>query len=482
MKHKTIPIVNPNYRRVANSIVFSLDINVKDSIENVVTIDDIDAFDAIDGKKPLEMLLDMYPNSSRTFDILYMHNIIDFISNDLFLNRKKQVVIIEAHMDDAALSIGGGLLKNMHESKYTLISVFTESNYTKKSYSHEYDIEFVKELRLKESELFCRRIGAEHFLLHEKDQPIRTRSRMFNDLPNAEETNTLADKMFDIIRHRKVNEVWFPLGLDFHADHHRTRDVIITMLNKYRDFFLDADIYLYEDLPYINSVCYHTFEKILTVLYGECKRIPFVVDIENYFSEKQRLVKIYASQYNTYEMMKDIEYCARNCDSRYMYSERSWLFNHRIMAFDYKCLIPKLDLDYLCKELSTRNVLHFIYDDYFVPKDFETLCELFPHLFIHLIVSENTNFLGFQPGDKVSIQTYTPNYDIKQKYSKIIELTNSILLLNDSDFIIVTSLVFREKNLLDDFDALFNKRNLISACWFSAVIKTMKDYSAGILK
>ena len=80
---------------------------------------------------------------------------------------RRRVVIVEPHMDDAALSLGGIMWMRRNQCEFVVVTVAGISNFT--TYyllDREYfDVNNVSALRRAESELFLRHLGGRHIAL-----------------------------------------------------------------------------------------------------------------------------------------------------------------------------------------------------------------------------------------------------------------------------------------------------------------------------
>lgn len=223
--------------------------------------------------------------------------------------RVGHVVVVEPHMDDAALSLGGVLLKKRAHQAITLVTVVARSTFT--SYTVQDrpfgDVDVVSKLRAAEAAIAAETLGASHRIIGEDDALLRfLRANALGDDaslstiepaarawmrfgPTAREVSDLAEAIERILRERPATELWFPLAVGDHVDHVRTRDACLSVVRRAPS--LADSVYLYTDLPYASRHPEQA-ERIAAALGLERE----VVDITDVFEEKLALVNVYASQ------------------------------------------------------------------------------------------------------------------------------------------------------------------------------------------
>ena len=81
--------------------------------------------------------------------------------------KRRRVMVIEPHMDDAALSVGGLMLQRRAECEFLLVTMATQSVATSyRALDREFfDIETVSDLRKAESEIVARLLWGRHIPL-----------------------------------------------------------------------------------------------------------------------------------------------------------------------------------------------------------------------------------------------------------------------------------------------------------------------------
>src|SRR5204863_9919493 len=85
------------------------------------------------------------------------------------------LLVIEPHMDDAALSAGGRLILRRGQCRITILSVVRWSNFTSYLFLKRnfFDVSAITDLRLQDSILSARLLGAKHCCLDWADASLR---------------------------------------------------------------------------------------------------------------------------------------------------------------------------------------------------------------------------------------------------------------------------------------------------------------------
>jgi len=249
---------------------------------------------------------------------------------------RPHLVVIEPHMDDAALSAGGRLLHRRGRWRMTILSVVKWSNFTSYLLAKRklLDVGDLTELRQQESILAAKLLGAEHRCLDWTDAPLRLwpaehwsnkmvekfcRSpQAFTCLfPNPREMSLLAGRLMQDLQMLAPDELWIPMGLGDHIDHRTTRNACVMMLAEVRARFSNIPVVMYEDLPY---AAYVDHAAQIRAVFGDSgtRLIRAAEDITDVFGEKLRVISVYASQFKGSYMEPGIRKCAaRDSDGRF---------------------------------------------------------------------------------------------------------------------------------------------------------------------
>lgn len=224
------------------------------------------------------------------------------------------LVVIEPHMDDAALSVGGQLLRRKGNCRITIICVFGVSNYTsymesKRAYL---DADAITQLRFEESTLAAAKLGAHFFSLGLTDAPLRmqaspewSKTYLADDIrsshgfisthPIPHFVKHVAQVLAESLQGLNPDEIWIPMGLGNHVDHRTTRAACLHMLSDRQGLKSTLKCRLYEDLPYSRPAhalqIVNAFEAV-----GSPLRV-ISEDISDHMALKIQTVGVFASQF-----------------------------------------------------------------------------------------------------------------------------------------------------------------------------------------
>jgi LmbE family N-acetylglucosaminyl deacetylase len=241
------------------------------------------------------------------------------------------LVVIEPHMDDAALSVGGRLLHRRGRNRITILSVVKYSNFTsywdlKRDYLN---VDTVTALRLRESELAARLLGAEHRCLDWTDAPIRffpadrwsveELKRILPAVyasmeipPDSKEVAILKEKLRSELERLAPDDIWIPMGLGSHVDHRTVRSACVAMLSEARGRLAKSSVSMYEDLPYNRKSLALQIQKAFAI-HGTIL-LRSTEDVTDVFDEKLRLISVFASQFKRSYMEPLIKGCAERAE------------------------------------------------------------------------------------------------------------------------------------------------------------------------
>lgn len=221
----------------------------------------IDSSDGVElSKIPVENLIDLnYFIASEWADMV----------QPLMPATAHHIVVVEPHMDDAILSVGGQMLLRNGQCRITILCVFGVSNYTsymeiKRPYL---DHEAITILRVSESRLAASLVGAEFQGLGLLDAPIRLLppEQWSNDFlpeqvrmthgflgshPIPHVVRDVAHVLKRALQDLAPDEIWIPMGLGTHVDHRTCRSACLQALSSAQGAQSQLPVRLYEDLPY----------------------------------------------------------------------------------------------------------------------------------------------------------------------------------------------------------------------------------------
>jgi LmbE family N-acetylglucosaminyl deacetylase len=230
--------------------------------------DELSLYKDIDGNKTVADLERVHPGAGNR--LLRWHNafVLELLP-PMPKPERPHLVVIEPHMDDAVLSAGGRLLHRRGRQRITILSVVKWSNFS--SYL-KLNREFlnaadVTKMRVQESALAAKMLGAEFACLDWQDAPLRfwpaerwsqETIEQFNanpapfvsGSPAARDVAALAQQLSEMVTRLEPDELWIPMGLGHHVDHRVTRSASLRMLAEARRRLSQIPVTLYEDLPY----------------------------------------------------------------------------------------------------------------------------------------------------------------------------------------------------------------------------------------
>jgi LmbE family N-acetylglucosaminyl deacetylase len=224
------------------------------------------------------------------------------------------IVVIEPHMDDAALSVGGLLLLRRGQARVTILSVTKYSNYTKELMHGDGSTneQEVTRRRCEETARAASLLGAEHRTMEERDATLRflppeawarhARKRLLSSFKawttfgsSREELSSLASRIRDAVIALEPDELWVPLGVGWNIDHLRTRDACLAMIAQEPQTACPR-VLLYEDGAYISRCRGHAAQIVRAFSRAGWTLTRRTEEIGSVFEEKMRVVSVFESQ------------------------------------------------------------------------------------------------------------------------------------------------------------------------------------------
>lgn len=322
----SIPCVRPHYRIQGHQLFFL--ISRRPTLD--LSEDDLLLFNRIDGVKTVAEIAQGDATAIERIRRWFDADILELIP-PIDRGSMPHVVVIEPHMDDAILSVGGQLLHDRGRSRITILSAVRFSNFTSYWQLHRdfLDVGVVTSLRLGESALAARLLGVEHRCLDWTDAPIRflpaeewsvenlkrILPAVYSFLeisPDPKEIATLKEKLRRELELLGPDEIWFPMGLGHHVDHRTVRSACVAMLAEATGPLAKASIRMYEDLPYNKSE--HALQIQKAFEKQGAKIMRCTEDITDVFDEKLHVLSIFASQFKRSYMEPLIRRCAENTE------------------------------------------------------------------------------------------------------------------------------------------------------------------------
>ncbi|MFP4216369.1 MAG: PIG-L deacetylase family protein [Phycisphaerae bacterium] len=295
--------------------------------------DDVVLWNAIDGRKTVQELGSTVPRGAQRLKRLWSLGACEF-AEAAFPKGRRRVLVIEPHMDDAVLSVGGLMWRKRHECQFTLLTVAAVSNFT--SYyrlDREYfDPEAVTPVRRAESQLIARLLGGDHLMLDKRDAPLRynaghwsltwyrknrrSLSAYQNRSPSEDEVRSWAEALANSLASVDPDEIWLPLGVGTSVDHQTTRNACLRALQRLPVHLGSTPVYFYQDSPYAYQYPWHTDQIVqaFSAAGGGLDRAGH--EIADVMEQKLRLVSIYGSQFKLDYMRPRVEGCAKAASDR----------------------------------------------------------------------------------------------------------------------------------------------------------------------
>jgi LmbE family N-acetylglucosaminyl deacetylase len=243
--------------------------------------------------------------------------------------KRRRVMVIEPHMDDAALSVGGLMLQRRAECEFLLVTVATQSVAT--SYRgidrDFFDMQTISNLRKAESEIVARTVWGRHIPLGLVEATLRYYPQKWTlDWFQRHEqavwaylehaagrgelelwTSTIAKAIEDF----EPEEIWMPLGIGVHVDHQLVRHACLNILLTNPKLVEQRVCRFFQDVPYAADVPNHTAELVETLRGAGARLEEERVNIADVKQEKRRMLDIYWSQWKTEVIWRRVENCSK---------------------------------------------------------------------------------------------------------------------------------------------------------------------------
>ena len=242
--------------------------------------------------------------------------------------KRRRVMVIEPHMDDAALSVGGLMLQRRADCEFLIVTLATQSVASSyEGYREFFDIKTVSDLRKAESEIVARMLWGRHIPLGLVEASLRYHPQnwtldwfrrhehaIYSYLDHAagrgeleQWTSTLAKAIADL----QPEEIWMPLGVGTHVDHQLTLHSCLNVMRANPKLVEQCVCRLFQDVPYAADHPAHT-AALVKALRGAGARLEEErVDITAAMPEKLHLLSIYASQWKIRVIQVRVEACAK---------------------------------------------------------------------------------------------------------------------------------------------------------------------------
>jgi LmbE family N-acetylglucosaminyl deacetylase len=245
------------------------------------------------------------------------------------VGKRRRIMVIEPHMDDAVLSVGGLMLQRRNECEFLIVTIATRSVATSyRDLDREFfDIETVSGIRKAESGIVARMLGGRHIPLGLADATLRYHPQNWTlewfrrhkpavymclqHAPGPDElelwTSTLAKAIDDL----QPEEIWMPLGAGMHTDHQLTRHACLNILRANPKLVEQRVCRFFQDVPYAADYPAHTAALISALGEAGARLEEERADITTVMAEKMHLLSIYASQWKTEVIQRRVWACAK---------------------------------------------------------------------------------------------------------------------------------------------------------------------------
>lgn len=244
-----------------------------------------------------------------------------------FPSQRRRILIIEPHMDDAALSVGGTMWLRRNQCEFTVLSLAGVNNFTTYYLVERdfFDIAEVTALRKAESALFLKHVGGHHLTLDLPEAPLRYRNARWTldwfrqhieaiwtlvaRSPGPGELEEWTAALARVFKGLEAEEIWMPLGVGNHVDHQLARGACLQILSQ-PELIQGRKVRFYEEVPYTVNWPGHA-DRIITALRNAGARIEQErVDISEAITEKLHLLSIFASQFKVNYIKPTVEKAA----------------------------------------------------------------------------------------------------------------------------------------------------------------------------
>ena len=246
-----------------------------------------------------------------------------------FPGGRRRILILEPHMDDGVLSLGGTMWSRRAQCEFTIVTLAGRCNFTSYYYLDRdyFGVDDVSALRRAESELLARAVGGRHVALDLPEAPLRYRpgpwtldwfrrhrasiSAFIGHTSSLEELRTWTERIRQVLQEHPANEVWAPLGVGPHTDHELVRNAFLSVLRDDPGLVQRCAVRLYQEVPYAAQ-----FPRFTAAIVEELTRSGARLELETIpvteaFPDKLRLVSLFGSQFKLEALRPGIEAAAR---------------------------------------------------------------------------------------------------------------------------------------------------------------------------
>lgn len=210
------------------------------------------------------------------------------IEKDINTNVDKtiEVLVLEPHPDDFALSAMGYIQENMN---VTVLNIFSKMKIDSFTWSEHIDIneKEYESLRLLESKIAIQDILNYDFISL-KEESTRITKRTIQEIKKS-----IIEAVKKILEEKKIDIIMIPMGIGKHLDHLCIYEAII---NEYVNLNIDSTMILYPEYPYAR--CKKSYIDRLKEIYEVFDLKENIVNIETKLQDIVNVISIYKSQFD----------------------------------------------------------------------------------------------------------------------------------------------------------------------------------------
>ena len=210
------------------------------------------------------------------------------IEKDINTNIDKtiEVLVLEPHPDDFALSAMGYIQENM---KVTVLNIFSKMKIDSFTWSKLIDLhdKEYENLRLLESKVAIQDI-LDYGFVSLKEESTRITKKTIQEIQKS-----IIRDVKKILEEKKIDIIMIPMGIGEHPDHLCIYEAII---NEYVNLNINSVIILYPEYPYAR--CKKSYIDRLEKIYRVFDLKEYIVNIESKLQDIVNVISVYKSQFD----------------------------------------------------------------------------------------------------------------------------------------------------------------------------------------
>lgn len=303
------------------------------------------------------VLRDHFPScADEAIEKLYRVGACEMIEKT-FPDKRKRILVVEPHADDAALSVGGTMWLKRHQCQFIVATMASRSNFTSYYYTeHDYfNVQTVMDIRRRESLLFTRMVGGTHIEVGMTDAVLRYCDTDWtldffkkHRSSISAATSRYADQIViekwlaavkQLFTTTETEEIWIPLGSP-HTDHQLTMNTCIRTLVENPTLASGKIIRIYQDVPYDIQFPQYTVEMKVALDKIGLGLKPETALLGDAYLQKLRLISLYGSQFKLSAMQSKIEASAKAHGSNGLAAELLWTITNFPKFISKKEILP----------------------------------------------------------------------------------------------------------------------------------------------